>query len=79
MAAPTPSPAIDQSQQKLFDGPARPPPAGVVSNFDNPQNLETSFRVTIGLALGFATVAVIIRIYTKHILLRTMGFEDCKQ
>ena len=82
MAVPTPSPAVDQAQiaiQKLLDGPARPPPAGVIPNFDNPKEiLKTVFHAVLGVELFLTTCAVIMRIYTKRILLRSMGYEDCK-
>ena len=83
MAPPTPSPAANQSQialQKLLDGPASLPPAGVIPNLSDPQNsLQNVFYATMGLEIGLTTCAVIIRIYTKHILLRSMGYEDCKR
>ena len=81
MAAPMTSPTADQVQaalQSLLNGPAGMPPPGVVPNFDNPPNLAVYLYVTVGLTLGFATFAVIIRIYTKCFLLRSMGYEDCK-
>ena len=83
MAAPTPSLVVDQGQtalQKHLDGPARPPPAGVIPNFDNPQNsLGTAIHVIMGLAIGFATCAVFLRVFTKRIILRSMEYEDCKR
>ena len=81
MASPAPSPNSDQAHaalQKLLQGPAGPPPAGVVSNFDNPQNHHNILYVTAALTLSFATCAVSIRIFTKLFLLRSMGYEDCK-
>ena len=81
MAAPTPSLTPDQLEvalQKILNGPAGIPPAGIISNFDNPASLATDLYVTASLTVGFATCAVIIRIYTKHFLLRSMGYEDCK-
>ena len=82
MAAPTQSLTPEQSQaafQTLLNGPAGLPPAGVLPNFENPpQNLASVFRVTAALALSFATVAVVIRVYTKRCLIRSMGYEDCR-
>lgn len=54
------------------------PPAGVIPNFDKSPNLDVYLYVTAALAISFATCAIIIRIYTKHFLLRSMGHEDCK-
>ena len=81
MEAATPSPTPDELEaalQSLLNGPAGVPPAGVTPNFDNPQNLDVLLYVTATLTLSFATFAIIIRIYTKHFLLRAMGYEDCK-
>lgn len=81
MAAPTPSLTPDQLEvalQKILNGPAGIPPAGIISNFDNTASLATYLYVTASLTVGFATCAVIIRIYTKHFILRSMGYEDCK-
>ena len=83
MAAPTQSPAVDQSLialQRLLNGPARLPPAGVIPNLDHPRkSIEKFFFVAMGLEIGFTTCAVIIRIYTKRILLGSLGYEDCKR
>lgn len=63
--------------ERLLNGPAGSPPDGTIPNFDNPpQNLIDVVYVTAVLGLSFATLAVAIRIYTKHILLRSMGYED---
>lgn len=81
MAILAPSPTPDQLQaalQSLLDGPAGIPPTGVIPNFDNPPNKDIYLYVTVTLTIWSATCAVIIRIYTKHFLLRSMGYEDCK-
>ena len=81
MATPTHSLTPEQSQaalQTLLNGPAGLPPAGVIPNFNNPPNQDTIQYVTTALTLSFATCAVIIRIYTKRFLLRSMGYEDCR-
>ena len=82
MAAPTRSLTPEQSHaafESLLNGPAALPPAGVLSNFESPsQNLASIFHVNAALALSFTTVAVVIRIYTKRCLLRSIGYEDCR-
>ena len=82
MAAPTQSLTPEQSHaafQALLNGPAGLPPAGVLPNFENPpRNLASIFHVTAALTLSFTTVAVVVRIYTKRCLLRSMGYEDCR-
>ena len=82
MAAPTQSLTPEQSQaalQTLLNGPAGLPPAGVTPNLENPpRNLTSIFHVTATLTLSFTAVTVMIRIYTKRCVLRSMGYEDCR-
>ena len=82
MAAPTQSLTPSQSHaaiQALLNGPAVLPPAGVLSNFENPpKNLFSVFLAIAALTLSFATVAVVIRVYTKRCLIRSIGYEDCR-
>ena len=64
--------------EALLNGPAVKPPPGVLSNFDNPPNQDT-VALTIGnLLIIFASLAVLIRIYTRRVLLRSVGCDDCK-
>ncbi|KAJ2977748.1 hypothetical protein NUW58_g7713 [Xylaria curta] len=52
-------------QEALLNGPAAPPPPGVVSNFDNPPNRnELAFAVTTS-ALALSSVVVILWIFAK--------------
>lgn len=61
----------------LLNGPAGTPPAGVQSNFDNPANLNTIIYLTKTIALTLTTVAIFIRIYTRHVIIRSLGYDDC--
>ena len=61
----------------LLEGPAMSPPAGVVPDFDNPANLDNYATVCNALGIAFATVAVVLRIYTKVFILRVLAWEDC--
>ncbi|KAL8962779.1 MAG: hypothetical protein Q9193_000864 [Seirophora villosa] len=59
-----------QQRQNLLDGPALPPPPGVVPQFDHPPNLKTiSLAVEI---TGFliATITLCIRMYTRIFVIR---------
>jgi hypothetical protein len=60
----------------IMDLPALAPPEGVVSNFDNPDNLSQPELAVLQLIV--ATLAVIVRIFTKHFIVRKMLVEDCK-
>ena len=75
----TPTMSLSPEQlQKLLDGPAGTPPGGVIPNFDDPPNLDTYLILTISACMTFATVAVLLRMYTKIFILRSLANEDCK-
>lgn len=76
MATSTVSPMPGQLEQ-LLDGPAVTPPAGITPNLDNPPNIDI-YYLTFSLCVSVASLAVITRIYTKHILIRSVAYEDCK-
>jgi hypothetical protein len=62
---------------KLMEGPAAKPPPGVVPNFDNPPNSNQKIRILCILASVIGTLFVIMRLYTRLVLLRKIMFEDC--
>lgn len=62
--------------EALLDGPATTPPAGIIPRLDNPPNIDTICYLTFSLCVSFASLAVIIRIYTKHFLIRSIAYED---
>lgn len=64
--------------QMVLDGPAESPPAGIVPNFKNPANLNALIALTTTLCMTFGTLAVLIRMYTKVFLIRSLAYEDCK-
>lgn len=68
---------LQQELEALLNGPAGTPPAGVQPNFDDPANLNTIIYITKTIALTLTTLAVLIRVYTRHVLIRSMGHDDC--
>ncbi|KAM0794235.1 hypothetical protein BDR22DRAFT_895349 [Usnea florida] len=62
--------------QKLLNGPAVAPPAGIISNLENPPNIDTVCYLTFYLCLSCATLAVVMRIYTKQFLIHAIAYED---
>lgn len=64
--------------QKLLNGPAVAPPAGRISSLENPPNMDTVCYLTFYLCLSCATLAVVMRIYTKHYLIHAIAYEDCE-
>lgn len=67
-----------QQLDALLNGPAGPPPPGVRPNFDDPANLNGLVILTLTLCLVFATLAVLMRTYTKLFLIRSWDYEDCE-
>jgi len=80
MAAPSSnlSPAQIQAQLRiLLNGPAGVPPPRVSPNFVDPSNLTDFVILTTILGLLVTTFALIIRIYTKAFLIRSITLDDC--
>lgn len=66
-----------QQLQALLNAPAGAPPAGVTPNFSDPTNLNGLVILVLVLCLVFATMAVLMRVYTKCFLIRSWDYEDC--
>ncbi|CZT23557.1 uncharacterized protein RCC_09271 [Ramularia collo-cygni] len=57
--------------------PAAPPPAGVTANFTNPETTHRVFGLVItGVGLSLMTAIMILRMYTKTVMVRLFGIED---
>lgn len=63
--------------QALLDAPAGDRPAGI-TNPDDPINFHVIFITTLTLHLVFSSLAVLIRIFTKSILMKSLAWEDCR-
>ena len=77
----TSSSTLRQSQtalEALLNAPAGTPPAGIQPSFDNPANLNTIVYITKVLAFTVTSLAVFIRIYTRHVILSSMKYDDCE-
>lgn len=75
----TNSSTAEQLQIEAFlNGPASPPPASTLPDFQKPAGLETVFWVTLALSFALPSLALLLRIYTRHFVLRSMGYDDCK-
>ena len=61
----------------LLGGPAMSPPAGVIPAFDHAPNLDIYVTMTITWCVIVATLAVLLRMYTKVFILRVLAWEDC--
>lgn len=74
------SSTLEQAQaehESLLNGPADTPPGGVPV-FDNPPNLDYLVHLTVILCVLSTSLAVFIRMYTRHALLRSLGYDDCE-
>lgn len=56
--------------------PALQSPPGQVTNLSNPYSLRSDMYVAAGVGLGISSVAVILRVFTKVRVLRSMQLED---
>ena len=75
----TPSTSLNPEQlQELLNGPAGSPPVGVIPNLNDPPDLDTYVILTISVCMTLATVAVLLRMYTKISITRSLAYEDCK-
>ena len=68
---------LQRALEAILNGPAYTPPAGVQSNFDDPANLDAVIIIVKTIVLTLATLAVLVRIYTRHHLSHSMGYDDC--
>lgn len=66
-----------KSREELLQGPAGAPPPGVVPNFDNPPNLHRVGDAVLITCFVVATLALLLRVYTKLFLIRQFKISDC--
>lgn len=79
MATASSSSGQGQAQlEALLNGPAATPSPGILPNFDNPPNLNISIHLSAAICIPLASLAVLIRLYTKCFILRSIGYDDCK-
>lgn len=58
--------------------PALAPPAGVLSNFDNPKTLAPSLVAINVTFITLMLIAVTIRIYSRGFIVHALGWDDCR-
>ena len=57
---------------------AVPPPPGVKQNFINPPQTAGEVYVLVAVGVAVSGSLLIMRLYTKGIILRKFGWEDCE-
>lgn len=65
--------AMDPSQM-----PAAPPPPGHTPDFDTHDNYKHRNIILHPIVLAFTTVVVLIRLYTRAVVKKKFGVDDCK-
>jgi hypothetical protein len=58
--------------------PLLPPPDGQVSNFVNPQSNGSHVSIANGICLSLSISALALRMYTRSVLIKKVGLDDCK-
>lgn len=67
------------SLEAILEGPGLKPPPGVVPNFVDPPSQSAANVATQSICMILGTVCVFIRLYTRFFIVRSHGWEDCKQ
>ena len=65
------------TEEAILDGPAMAPPLGETADFNEVGYLIRAFPV-LALFIIAPTLALIVRLYTKFVLIRKSSPEDCK-
>ncbi|KAK8022516.1 hypothetical protein PG993_013283 [Apiospora rasikravindrae] len=68
--------ASSGAAEDLTQVPAAPPPPGVIPDFQNPDNYKQANVILHSVVLSASTIAVLIRIYTRNFITRSMGTDD---
>lgn len=57
---------------------ALPPPEGIRPNFEHPPNRNKEIYIVMGVMITISTVFVFARTYTRFIVIKQRGWEDCR-
>ena len=60
----------------LSQMPALEPPPGVKPNFTNPESRAPDVLLTTGIITALMLIFVLLRLYTKAVVLKSFGWED---
>jgi hypothetical protein len=74
-----PSPPLPaEAVEALLNGPAMKAPHGVKTNFNTHDNLAKYIIPTDTVILTLTTIVLVLRVYTKRFIARSMAWDDCK-
>jgi len=69
---------MDQYDAATLNGPAAPPPPGVVPNFVDPPSRDYLVKTIYYVTLPLIVLATVGRLYTRIKFMRIFGADDCK-
>ncbi|KAL9620398.1 MAG: hypothetical protein Q9160_005098 [Pyrenula sp. 1 TL-2023] len=64
------------STGNLAEIPAAMPPPGVMPDFNSPDNYKHRNIILHSVVLAISTVAVLVRLYTRAVIKRSIGVDD---
>lgn len=67
-----------EEQEKYMNGPAFPPPSGVVPNFEDPPNNNAAAIATIACSLALCCSFSLLYAYMKLFVTKKVHIADCK-
>ena len=70
--------SIFKSSMDLSIVPVVPPPLGLVPNFNNPPSRGYEVIITVAICLSAMVPIVSMRIYTRVVISRSLGWDDCE-
>jgi hypothetical protein len=53
-----------------------PLPPGVVPDFNRTTDVQIAFIVVFGVSFALATIALLLRVYTRALLVKSIGFDE---
>lgn len=62
----------------LSQTPAAMPPPGVTPDFNSPDNYKHDNIILHSIVLSFTTLAVLVRVYTRAVVKKSFGLDDCE-
>lgn len=66
------------SLQRLLEGAAGSPPPGIIPNSTSGPNFQVFNKLSMGFCVTLAAIAVLLRMYTKTFIIKSLALEDCE-
>lgn len=62
----------------ILNSPALAPPPGQETNFEHPISISIYAVLAAGISIFLTSLAIMVRFYTKHFIIKKFEWEDCK-